>query len=221
MKKFLVAICAATLLFSGCGNDKTAEQSKPTPKVEQTTQTPADEAKVKETIQATTQAPPPAPAKVLNLGMTFEQFKAAYNAKIAEYAPETGWDVSSMLLGYKKNHDSLFSYKFNERIAMIGVADENSSMIKKVIIASKPQNQTDYETALVIYLLVISTISPEISYDDRSKLFEELRLWEDFSDTYKDLSQQGNETLRGNVKYSTAYDIEKKAFHFWASAKDL
>lgn len=60
MKKFLAVICAVVVLISGCGGNNTAEKPASAP------------------VQQAEPAPPVAPAKVLNLGMTLEQFKQAY-----------------------------------------------------------------------------------------------------------------------------------------------
>ena len=88
--KGLVTVFFVLIFFAAGSNKtptKTTTQSPPAATTtEQTNKSLADEAKVKETIQAVTPAksetpaPPPAPAKVLNLGMTFEQFKAAYKS---------------------------------------------------------------------------------------------------------------------------------------------
>ena len=165
-------------------------------------------------------APPPKPAKVLNLGMTFEQFKAAYDAKIAEYAPETGWDVSASALTIGEKQD-VFMWQFSERVALMGMVDKTTGLLKNLVVMSSPQNQTDYEAAMLAYGLAITVLNPELNYGQRSELLEELHIFDALYDTFMDLKQRNFSAFRGNVKYETGYLAEKGALHFWASAKDL
>ena len=162
----------------------------------------------------------PAPAKVLNLGMTFEQFKAAYNAKIAEYVPETGWDVSATTLISGTGQD-VFMWQFMEQVALMGMVDKSTGMVKNLVVMALPQNQTDYEGAMVVYTLVITVLNPELNYGQRSELLGELHIFDTLYDTFTDLQHHNFDALRGNVKYQTDYIAEKGAFNFWASAKDL
>ena len=215
MKKFLVAICAATLLFSGCGNDKTAEQSKPTPKVEQTTQTPADEAKVKETIQATTQAPPPAPAKVLNLGMTFEQFKAAYNAKIREIAQDVDWDISSVDLIYGQ-YDDTFEYEFASEGILIGTVEKDTGFVKEICVMSSPKSQLESAKMFFAYTVTILILSPELNVEQRKALLTNLKL---IADKIPELELSKGMAVCGNVRYTTR--LIDGVFLLTATAKDL
>lgn len=152
--------------------------------------------------------------------MTFEQFKAAYNTNIAEYAPETGWDVSSTTLIIGPAQDA-FLWQFTEQVALMGMVDKSTGMVKNLVVMALPQNQTDYEGAMLVYGLAIATLSPELNYGQRTNLFMDLHIWDNLYDTYNDLSQHRFDALRGNVKYQTGYIAEKSAFHFWASAKDL
>lgn len=163
---------------------------------------------------------PVVPQKVLNLGMTFEQFRSAYNAKIIEYAPETGWDVSGTELITGEQQD-IFLWQFMERVALMGMVDKSSGLIKKMVVMALPQNQTDYEGAMLAYGLAIAVLSPELNYGQRSKLLEDLHIFDELYATFMDIKQRNYNALRGNVKYQTDYIAEKGALHFWASAKDL
>lgn len=160
------------------------------------------------------------PPKVLNLGMTFEQFKSAYDAKIAEYAPETGWNVSATTLANGKEQD-VFLWQFMERVALMGMVSKDNGLLKNLVVMSLPQNQTDYEAAVLAYGLAIATLNPELNYGQRSELLGELHVFDALYDTFMDLKQRNYDALRGNVKYQTGYIASKGALHFWASAKDL
>ena len=101
--------------------------------------------------------------------MTFEQFKAAYNAKIAEYAPETGWDVSATKLIIGSAQD-VFMWQFSEQVALMGMVDKNTSLVKNMVVMALPQNQTDYERAMLVYGLAIAVLNPELNYGQRTNL---------------------------------------------------
>ncbi|MBR1806919.1 MAG: hypothetical protein IJ774_11130 [Selenomonadaceae bacterium] len=171
-------------------------------------------------VQPQTAQPAPQPAKVLNLGMTFGQFRDALNANIATYIPEFGWDVSAMNL-MVGNQQDVFLHQFTDRIAILGTTEKSSGLVRGIVVMSLPQNQNDYDGALLAYSLVMATLSPQIGYGERSQLCSELRIFSDLPDTYAELKKQSYSILRGNVKYSSAFNAEKGAFHFFATAKDL
>lgn len=162
-------------------------------------------------------APPPKPAKVLNLGMTFEQLKEAYNSKIDEIAPETGWDINSA--EYKKgDKQDVFMWTLNENVVMLGIIDKETSAVKEILITATPRSDTDSSMALLSYGLVMATVNPELDYQQRYALLDELNLVEG---KIKNLWTRSGTARRGNVKYKTVFDKNTAMFHFTASAKDL
>lgn len=171
-------------------------------------------------VQKPTAQPAPQPAKVLNLGMTFGQFRDALNASIAAYIPEFGWDVSAMNLTVGNQQD-VFLHQFTDRIAILGTVEKSSGLMRGVVVMGLPQNQNDYDGALLAYSLVMATLSPEIGYGERGQLCGELRIFEDLPDTYAELRKQSYSVVRGNVRYSSSFNAEKGAFNFFATAKDV
>ena len=159
----------------------------------------------------------PQSAKVTNLGMTFEQFKANYNEKIATMASETNWDVSDLTLTIGEQKD-VFVWKIGERVAMMGTIEKITGKIVDVVVMSKPKNETDASMALLAYCLVIATFNPELNIEQRSILLDELKLTADKIST---LQQKENVAVRGAVRYSTNYVSAIGAYHFFASAKDF
>jgi len=125
--KGLVTVFFVLIFFAAGSNKTSTKTTTQNPPAQQATQKPADEAKVKETIQATTQAPPPAPAKVLNLGMTLEQFTTAYNARAQELAPEGEWNITSVNLSHGADSDS-FAYQFLPNVGMIGEIEKSTGL---------------------------------------------------------------------------------------------
>lgn len=194
----MATIYAATFLLIGCGSNKNVEQ--PTP------------------VQQAEPTPPAAPAKVTNLGMTFEQFKAAYNAMIAENFPSTGWDISSATLKNVEDKD-IFIYKFNDNVGLMGEIDKNSGMVKEALVAFIPKTKSETENALVAYVTLMLTLSPELTVEQRGDLIRELKLiGEDVTDL---LNQNDGVAVRGNIRYRTTFFKERGVLQFIASAKDI
>lgn len=160
----------------------------------------------------------PEQSKVLNLGMTFEQFKAAYNATIAENFPQMGWDLSETKLRSWEDKDT-FMYKFNDNVALMGAAEKNSGMMKEVMVLTVSQKHEDIEIALAAFVPLMLTLSPELTVEQRGKLLEDLNLVGDKVDEL--INQNDGVAVRGNVRYRTTFDRDKFVLYFIASAKDL
>lgn len=188
MKKILATICAIVLLLTGCMSTEKVPEQKESS------------------------------AQVLNLGMTFEQFKTAYNATIAENFSETGWNLSETKLRSGEYKDT-FMYKFNDNVALMGAAEKNSGMMKEVMVFTVSQKQADIEKALAAYVTLMLTLSPELTVEQRGKLIEDLNLVGE--DVDKLLNQNDGVAVRGNVRYRTTFDKDKFVLYFIASAKDL
>ena len=190
MKKFLAIICAVSLLLTGCmSTEKDSKQTESS-------------------------------AQVLNLGMTFEQFKAAYNATIAKDFSETGWNLSETTLRSGEDKDT-FRYNINDNVMLLGATEKNSAMMKEVMVVCIMQTQmrADLEKALVAYVTLMLTLSPELTVEQRGKLIEDLNLVGDKVDEL--INQNDGVAVRGNVRYRTTFDKDSGVLYFIASAKDL
>lgn len=161
-------------------------------------------------------APAPKPAKVADLGLTFDEFKARYNANIAEIAPETGWDISGTQLQVKDGK-SAFMHTFNQNVVMVGTADNATGKLTSVIVTSTPRSEDDGAAALLAYGLVIMTLSPEIDYLGRGELLSTLKLHNE--EQIRSLTQSDGLAQRGNVLYRTTYVAGQGMFHFIATVK--
>lgn len=225
MKKFLATICAATFLLTGCGSNKNAEQptpvqqTEPTPpvttNVEPTNQSPTYEDKAKEIIKNINQAQPIVPAKVTNLGMTLEQFKAAYNAKIREISQEVDWDISSLDLIYGQ-YDDMFEYDFSSEGILFGTVEKDTGLVKEVCVMSSPKDLVESSKMSFAYGVVILTLSPELSREQRRVLWDNLKLT---ADKIPELELSRGIVVCGNVRYTTQFSAG--IFLFTATAKDL
>lgn len=155
--------------------------------------------------------------QVLDLGMTFEQFKAAYNATIAENFPSTGWDISSVTLKSAEYKD-VFFYRFDDNVELMGATNKNSGMVKEALVALIPKTKKEMEEALVAYLTLMLTLNPELTVEQRGELIKELKLvGEDVTDL---LNKNDGMAVRGNVRYKTTFDADNGVLYFIASAKD-
>ena len=155
---------------------------------------------------------------VLNLGMTFEQFKAEYNATIAENFSETGWDISAATLKTGEDKD-FFSYRFSDNVSLMGAADKDSGIMKELVVMLIPQAQNETEKALLAYITLMLMLNPELTVEQRGELIKELKLTgEDVTDL---LNQNDGMAVRGKVKYRTTFVKDMGVLQFIASAKDL
>lgn len=188
MKKLLITFCMAIFLLTGCSLSI-----------------------------GNTPRQPESSAQVANFGMTFEQFKAAYNAMITENFPSTGWDISSVTLESAKDKD-VFIYKFDDNVGLMGATDKNSGMVKEVLVVLVPKTQNEMGKALLAYVTLMLTLSPELTVEQRGELIKELKLvGEDVTDL---LNQNDGVAVRGNVIYRTKFIKERGVLHFIASAKE-
>lgn len=181
MKKFLVAICAVGVLFSGCGSNKPAE--KPAP-VQQA-----------------------APAKVLNLGMRVDQFKAKFEVEAKKSDLHDDFNLSDM-----KMEDENFAWVISDKMVIGGKIDKANGLIEWIIILSEFKTPDDFLKASLCYAIVMEVLNPELEVKDRGELMRELKLVDEIEIT--------GEAVRGNVRYKSILDPNKD-LKFIAAAKDV
>lgn len=203
MKKFFATLVLSVgILFSGCGSENPAPPTTTAPKpVEQKT----------EPVQAPVQ-----PQKVTNLGMTFEQFKSSYNATL------NGFGLSSLSIydtkfvaGTEKN---TYRYEFTPNLYMLASVDINTGIMIDVSLLTTPQTDDDLVAMLMTYGVVMMTLNPELSEEQRGALMKELYLTPDRLPSLKDANRKA---IRGNVKYVTSFINEYALFMLGAEAKDV
>ena len=106
-----------------------------------------------------------------------------------------------------------FYFKLTDAVTLCGLAKEFTGELTEVTILSTPQTAEDAGAALLAYVLVVSTLSPELTVEQRGELFSELRL---SAETISELQGHIAIATRGNVKYSAYYDEQRKSFSFSA-----
>ena len=213
--KGLVTVFFVLIFFAAGSNKTSTKTTTQNPPAQQATQKPADEAKIKETIQATTQAPPPAPAKVLNLGMTVDQFKVAFASAASSYGvPDLNINGVRYLQGSVQ--DSL-RYDFSPNVSFVGIVNKSTGMIRSVDVMFTPRTNDDVLNAFLVYGIFMTIFNPELTPDERNALFDELCLVEDKILDLKDVSPKA---IRGNRRYSVFFIEEYGLFSLVVESKD-
>lgn len=213
MKKIvagLLAICFVAFFISAADkvlsdNPKETTQSSTTvkqqssPKVETVAEKPK---------------PPPKPAKVLNLGMTFEQFKVAYRTNaLAITGKDINVDNAQLKVGEVQD---VFQSNISPNVIIQGSIDKASGLLKEIWIISKIETPKDAMDVTITYGLIMSVVSPELTAEQRAALMNDLKL----NVHIEELATGKVQRLVGNVRYTSDY-LPQGFFTFAASAKDL
>ena len=141
--------------------------------------------------------------------VTPEEFREKFNLKSEELAHQLQMKISAPL----EVSDGGFKYEFTPHLILSGkVGTEN---ISEVEIFTNPENQDESFQAIVCIGLVISVFSPELSQDERSEVFNDLKMYVDNAAPNMD-----EKTVRGKIQYSVRTDKDKKVF-FKAKVADI
>ena len=159
-------------------------------------------------------APPPKPAKVLNLGMTFEQFKVAYRTNaLAITGNDINVDNAQLKVGEVQD---VFQSNISPNVIIQGSIDKASGLLKETWIISKIETPEDAMGVTITYGLIMSVVSPELTAEQRAALMNDLKL----NVHIEELATGKVQRLVGNVRYTSDY-LPQGFFTFAASAKDL
>lgn len=143
------------------------------------------------------------PAKVLDLGMTLEEFTATYNLNaMARNVPQL------MLKNVEMEQDA-FSNKFIDGFWLLGYVDKTTGKVTRIMLAETPSTLGSKPAALA-FLIMVETLSPELTKEERAAILNK------FSDRPKYSS-----TIEGNVRYTTHLSEGGMILNFSAEAKDL
>lgn len=125
--------------------------------------------------------------------LTPEEFREKFNANSAELARQLELKIESPL----ETSEQTFRYEFTPHLYITGFLKENGN-IDELKIFSKSENQDESFQTIVCFGLLISVFNPELSQDDRSEVFQDLKMMELVDE--KNLNET---TTRGKVLYST------------------
>lgn len=160
-------------------------------------------------------APQVKPVIYKNLNITFEQFKNSFNGgadffqapdlKIVDAEFETGGRLDS------------YKYNFSPNLKLQVFTNGESKLIEMVNVITTPESFEDSAQSLVVFGLVIDTLSPGLTAESRYKILQQLCLTED---TVELLNTGDGVAIIGDVKYYTRYADEGKTLQFKAIQKD-
>ena len=205
--KAIITAVVILFLFSVSTENNSTHKNASTVNVESKIQTPKNSSEV----QPPTQIP-----KVTDLGMTFEQFTANYNANLNEFGvPIFNIYNAEFLTGDVKN---VYQCNFTENLSLMATVNIDDGNLNYVMLFVIPKNKDDLFGMLMIYGVTISTLNPELSAEQRGDLLEELYI---VPDKILQLKDTNRTAIRGNVKYLTSFVPERGIFMLSAGAKDL
>ena len=131
--------------------------------------------------------------------LTAEEFREKFNSQSEELARQVQMKIDRPF----EVTDKKFSHKFTSNLILSGkIGDENISEIE---IFADPQNQDESFQSIVCIGLIISIFSPELDQDERSEIFNELKMFVD-----KSTANMNEKTVRGKIQYSLHTDENKK-----------
>ena len=131
--------------------------------------------------------------------LTAEEFREKFNLKSAELARQLNMKIAEPLTV----SDKKFSHEFTPHLILSGkIGDENISELE---IVTDPQNQDESFQSIVCIGLIISVFSPELNQDERSEVFNDLKMYMDNATV-----NMNEKTTRGNVKYGVRTNESKE-----------
>ena len=131
--------------------------------------------------------------------LTPEEFREKFNFKSEELARQLKMKIQTPL----EVSDGNFKYEFIPHLILSGkVGAENISEIE---IFADPQNQDESFQTIVCIGLIISVFNPELDTDERSEIFNDLKMFVDNA-----TANMNEKTVRGKVQYSVRTDENKK-----------
>lgn len=131
--------------------------------------------------------------------LTAEDFRERFNFKSEELARQLKMKIQTPL----EVSDGSFKHEFTPHLILSGkITGENVSEIE---IFAAPENQDESFQAIVCMGLIISIFNPELDKDERSEVFNDLKMYVD-----KATANMNEKTVRGKVEYSVRTDENKK-----------
>ena len=131
--------------------------------------------------------------------LTAEDFRERFNFKSEELARQLKMKIQTPL----EVSDGNFKYEFTPHLILSGkVGAENISEIE---IFADPANQDESFQTIVCIGLMISVFNPELDQDERSEVFNDLKMYVD-----KSTANMNEKTTRGKIEYSVRTDSDKK-----------
>ena len=148
MKKFLAAILATGILFTGCGNENPVPS---TPKK-------VEQVEVRDAA---------------DLGMTFEQFATSLQVNSSNFGMPLSIHDTKFTPGSEKNG---YTCNILQNLSLMAAVDKNTGMITIVELFATPKTTDDLLNMVFAYGTVMSILNPELSQDQRGEILQQLYL---------------------------------------------
>lgn len=133
--------------------------------------------------------------------MTAEEFRERFNKKSAELARQLNMQIREHT---EVGINNEFGYEFNENLILKGKVGDNEN-VKEIVVTADPKNQDESFQTIVCIGLIISVFNPELNQDERSAVFNDLKMYVENS-----TANMNEKTSRGNIQYSVQTDENKK-----------
>lgn len=164
-----------------------------------------------EQLQQTTEQSAPAELeKVLNLGMTFEEFKSAFNKIAVER------NVPQLVLTDIRFFDSegKFVQQYPAGLYLFGIVDNKTGFLKEVIIGKdfildESKRQSEVEVAGIVFLVAVTALNPASTPSERAEILNKLST-----------KAKNSSVVIGNAEYSSLLFDKGKSLSLSIKAKD-
>lgn len=115
------------------------------------------------------------PPTELKTEMSLEEFRLAYN-EIATDRNVLSLQIKDFEIGNGEHRD-IFSYSFYKGFNLIGKIDDETGYVKNVSVAHKfvlsgEDRQKEAQVIGLVFLMVVQTLSPELTSVERAKILE-------------------------------------------------
>ena len=163
------------------------------------------------------------PAKSLaspkNLGMTTEQFTAAYNElAIKRNRKELQIGVLKITVGEEK---SAGQFEILKNLHFLCSVDNSTNFLQEVALIGEPKNFGEFLSLVESYEIIINLLNPDLPSEQREHMLAEFKISRRYSQNLFENPQDVNvSAYQGNVKYSVIKNASQP-FLFLASAKNL
>ena len=131
--------------------------------------------------------------------LTPEEFRERFNFKSEELARQLKMKIQTPL----EVSDGNFKYEFTPHLTLSGKT--GSENISDIEIFANPENQDESFQTIVCIGLIIAVFNPELNQDERSEVFNDLKMYMDNA-----TANMNEKTTRGNVKYGVRTNESKE-----------
>ncbi len=153
-------------------------------------------------------------SNALNLGLTVDEFKAAYNQNVLNRnVPQLLLNNIEFVPG--RDYDS-FGQQYIQSFYLLGKIDKKTNLIKsihitKILVLNGDARNAEARAAAIAFLLVVQTLSPSLNSTERAAIL----------DSFSASSKKYSSVIKGDIRYSQALLENGKVLMLSAEPKDF